>query len=90
MTSGLGGVIVVVRLITSEATMSHSHTNYIRPRGFRTFVTNQYYANRDEYDGFQQVQPHSFEEYVTANLDHLRREYRPMVRDKIAKMRLKG
>ena len=90
MTSGLGGVIVVVRLIAAEATMSHSHSNYIRPRGFRTYCVNQYYANRDEYDGFQQVQPHSFEEYVSANLTHLRAEYRPVVAAKIAKMRLKG
>jgi hypothetical protein len=90
LTSGLGGVIVVVQSISSEATMSHSHSNYIRPRGFRTYCVNQYYANRDEYDGFQQVQPHSFEEYVAANLGHLRRGYRPLVAEKIAKMNLKG
>ena len=30
--------------------MSHQHTNYIRPRLFRVFVTNRYWANRDEYD----------------------------------------
>jgi hypothetical protein len=70
--------------------MSHSHTNYIRPRGFRTFVTNQYYANRDEYDGFQQVQPHSFEEYVSENLNLLKDQYRPTIRQKLREIKQKG
>lgn len=70
--------------------MSHSHTNYIRPRRFRTFVTNRYYENRDEYDGFQQVQPHSFEEYVRANLDLLKDQYRPTIRQRLREIRQKG
>lgn len=70
--------------------MSHSHTNYIRPRGFRTFVTNQYYANRDEYDGFQQVQPHSFEEYVSENLNLLKDQYRPTIRQRLRRIKQKG
>ena len=70
--------------------MSHSHTNYIRPRRFRTFVTNRYYENRDEYDGFQQVQPHSFEEYVRENLNLLRDQYRPTIRQRLREIRQKG
>ena len=70
--------------------MSHAHTNYIRPRGFRTFVTNQYYANRDEYDGFQQVQPHSFEEYVSKNLNLLKDQYRPTIRQRLREIKQKG
>ena len=70
--------------------MSHSHTNYIRPRRFRTFVTNRYYENRDEYDGFQQVQPHSFEEYVSKNLNLLKDQYRPTIRQRLREIRQKG
>jgi hypothetical protein len=70
--------------------MSHSHSFYIRPRGFRVFCTNQYYANRDEYDGFRQVQPHSFEEYVRENLSLLKDQYRPRVREKVLLLKQKG
>lgn len=70
--------------------MSHSHSSYVRPRGFRVFCTNQYYANRDEYDGFRQVQPHSFEEYVRANLNMLKDQYRPRVREKVLLLKQKG
>jgi hypothetical protein len=56
--------------------MSHSHNHSWRPRKFRAFVTNQYYANRDEYDFHGQVQPHSFEEYVQQNLTELKQQYR--------------
>ena len=38
--------------------MSHAHNNYMRPRKFRVFVTNRYWANRDEYDGAGQQQPY--------------------------------
>lgn len=56
--------------------MSHSHVFTWRPRLFRTFVTNQYYANRDEYDAAGQAQPHTFEQYVQENLSQLKQQYR--------------
>ena len=56
--------------------MSHGHHNYIRPRLFRVFVTNAYYANRDEYDEVKAKQPHTFNEYVTANLSWLKEEFK--------------
>jgi len=43
---------------------------------FRAFVTNKYYENRDEYDSAGQTQPHTFKEYVSANLSLLKREFR--------------
>ena len=62
--------------------MSHSHYYTWRPRRFRAFVTNMYYANRDEYDAIGQVQPHTFEEYVRNNLTLLKEMYRKKVVDK--------
>ena len=56
--------------------MSHSHTFTWRPRRFRTFVTNQYYANRDEYDSAGQTQTHTFEQYVQENLSQLKQDFR--------------
>ena len=56
--------------------MSHSHSFTWRPRKFRAFVTNEYYANRDEYDAVGQVQPYTFEEYVRQNIDLLKEKYR--------------
>ena len=56
--------------------MSHAHTNTWKPRRFRTFVTNQYYANRDEYDAVGQQQPHTFAAYVQENLSLLKHEFR--------------
>jgi hypothetical protein len=56
--------------------MSHSHNTSWRPRKFRAFVTNQYYANRDEYDSVGQVQPYTFEQYVRQNIDLLKEKYR--------------
>jgi hypothetical protein len=56
--------------------MSHQHTNTWRPRRFRTFVTNQYYSNRDEYDTVGQTQPHTFAAYVQENLRMLKSQYR--------------
>ena len=56
--------------------MSHAHTNYAKPRRFRVFVTNQYYANRDEYDAAGQTQPWTFEAYVAANLPLLKQQFR--------------
>ena len=56
--------------------MSHSHSFSWRPRKFRAFVTNEYYANRDEYDQVGQTQPHSFEQYVRQNIDLLKEKYR--------------
>ena len=63
--------------------MSHSHSSYVRPRRFRVYCTNQYYANRDEYDGYGQVQPWSFEEYVKDNLAQLKEGFRPAIRDRL-------
>ena len=70
--------------------MSHSHSSYVRPRLFRVYCTNQYYANRDEYDGYRQVQPYSFEQYVQRNLDRLREGFRPIVRDRVRSIKQKG
>ena len=56
--------------------MSHQHTFTWRPRKFRAFVTNQYYANRDEYDGAGQQQPYTFEQYVHQHLSLLKQQYR--------------
>ena len=56
--------------------MSHAHTFTWRPRQFRTFVTNQYYANRDEYDAAGQQQPYTFDEYVQQHLSLLKQQYR--------------
>jgi len=56
--------------------MTHSHNYSWRPRKFRAFVTNEYYANRDEYDQVGQQQPHSFEQYVQQNIDLLKEKYR--------------
>ena len=56
--------------------MSHTHTNYIRPRLFRVFVTNRYYANRDEYEQAHQQQPYTFEQYVSNNLQDLKRDFK--------------
>jgi hypothetical protein len=39
-------------------------------------VTNEYYANRDEYDSVGQSQPYKFEEYVRQNIDLLKEKYR--------------
>jgi len=70
--------------------MSHSHSCYVRPRRFRVFCTNFYYENRDEYDGYLQVQPHSFEEYVRENLALLKDQYRPSVAKRVQELRQKG
>ena len=56
--------------------MSHSHTFTWRPRRFRAFVTNQYYANRDEYDSAGQQQPFTFAAYVQQHLSLLKQQYR--------------
>ena len=44
--------------------------------GFRSYVTNKYYENRDEYDSAGQRQPHTFEQYVQNNLELLKKQYR--------------
>jgi len=48
----------------------------MKPRLFRSFVTIQYYKNRDEYDSYMQKQPHSFEEYVRGNITTLKKKFR--------------
>jgi|AntAceMinimDraft_1070359.scaffolds.fasta_scaffold71641_3 hypothetical protein len=70
--------------------MSHAHSSYVRVRRFRVFCTNQYWANRDEYDGYRQVQPHSFEEYVRENFVSLKEQFRPSVRDRVRSLKLNG
>ena len=56
--------------------MSHSHTFNWRPRLFRAFVTNQYYANRDEYDSAGQQCPYTMQQYIQQHLSLLKHEYR--------------
>lgn len=46
------------------------------PRLFRLYVTNQYYANRDEYDSVGETQPWSFDEYVQLHLPMLKAQWR--------------
>ena len=43
---------------------------------FRAFITNQYYANRDEYESCGQTQPHTFAEYIKENISLLKEKYR--------------
>ena len=43
---------------------------------FRSFVTIQYYENRDEYDSVGQTQPYSFEQYVSDNISDLKEKFR--------------
>ena len=43
---------------------------------FRAFITNQYYANRDEYESCGQTQPHTFEQYLKENISLLKEKYR--------------
>jgi hypothetical protein len=43
---------------------------------FRAFVTNQYYANRDEYFSYGQQQPYTFEQYVSNNICDLKEQFR--------------
>ena len=70
--------------------MTHAHSSYVRPRRFRVFCTNCYYENRDEYEGFRQVQPHSFDEYVRENLGQLKAQFRPVIRDRVLRLKQKG
>ena len=43
---------------------------------FRAFVTNKHYENRDEYESCGQTQPHTFEQYLKANISQLMAKYR--------------
>ena len=54
--------------------MKLPHPTPLKP--FRAFVTNQYYENREEYQACGQTQPHTFEEYVRANIGLLKAKYR--------------
>ena len=47
---------------------------------FRAFVTRMYYENRDEYESCGQVQPHTFDEYLKANISQLMAKYRLTIR----------
>ena len=48
----------------------------MKKRPFYSFCQNQYYENRDEYDSAGQVQPYTFEEYVSKNISLLKAKYR--------------
>lgn len=65
-----------------ELCMSELPFGKSRPKPFRVFVTNQYYANRDEYDAIGQQQPWSFGEYYKRNLAMLKQQYKQTVRGK--------
>ena len=56
--------------------MSHQHTFVWRKREFRAFVTNQYYANRDEYFAVGQQQPYTFKQYYVQHQSMLKQQYR--------------
>jgi len=55
----------------------------MKKQTFRAFVTNKYYENRDEYDSSGQRQPHSFREYVSANLQLLKKLYRQTLKERL-------
>jgi len=56
--------------------MTHQHSYKWKARMFRVFVTNRYWANRDEYDHSRQQQPYTFEQYVSNNLAQLRKDFK--------------
>ena len=56
--------------------MSHQHSYKWKPQLFRTYVTNAYYANRDEYDQHGQQQPYTFEVFVQQHLTQLKRDFK--------------
>ena len=56
--------------------MSHHHSYRWKPSLFRAFVTNQYYANRDEYHSIGQQQPYTFEQYYRNNINDLRKSFK--------------
>ena len=56
--------------------MSHQHSAVWRKRPFRAFVTNQYYANRDEYFAVGQQQPYTFEQYYVQHKHMLKQQFR--------------
>ncbi len=56
--------------------MSHHHTNRWKPALFRAFVTNKYYANRDEYHDVGEEQPYTFAEYYRSNIADLKKSFR--------------
>ena len=56
--------------------MSHHHSYRWKPSLFRAFVTNQYYANRDEYHSIGQKQPNTFEQYYRNNINDLRKSFK--------------
>ena len=56
--------------------MSHQHTWPWRPRLFRAFVTNRYWACKDEYAAHEQQCPYTMEQYVQQHLSLLKQQYR--------------
>ena len=55
-------------------------TGSIAPKPFRSYVTQRYYDNRDEYDSVGQTQPYTLEEYYQQNKRDLKHDYRKRVR----------
>jgi hypothetical protein len=43
---------------------------------FRSFVTQRFWANKDEYEGYGQTQPHTMAEYYHKNKSQLMADYR--------------
>jgi hypothetical protein len=56
--------------------LNQQYKDQFRPRLFRVFVTDQYYANRDEYDSVGETQPYTFEQYVRSHMSMLKAQWR--------------
>ena len=70
--------------------MSNSRVGGARPRQFRVFCTNRYWENRDEYDGYRQTQPYTFDDYVRENLTVLKAEFRPILAARMLSLKTNG
>ena len=68
------GCVTMRHACVKDLTPQHPFRH--KPQLFRVFVTNRYWANRDEYDGVGQQQPYTFEQYVSNNLAQLRKDYK--------------
>ena len=55
-------------------------TPSVAPKPFRSYVTQRYYDNRDEYDSVGQRQPYTLREYYHLNKRDLLNDYRKRVR----------
>tara|TARA_B110000503_G_scaffold94862_1_gene142825 strand:+ start:891 stop:1079 length:189 start_codon:yes stop_codon:yes gene_type:complete len=56
---------------------------FFKFRPFRSWVVQQYYANRDEYDSAGQTQPYTFEQYWHNYAKLLQQQYREQQQWKI-------